>query len=155
VNMFVLYFGLMLLCRGQIVNLDYGRFQGKDSLFTRQYLGIPYAAPPIGDLRFEQPRPPIPFQGLKNAMHHGKACYQRRDAPPLFGFMLEISEDCLNLNIWAPKGHSADDDPLPVLVWLLPGGFTSGYVANPLYSKFHAFDTNYRWRRCKIVVILL
>ncbi len=44
------------------------------------------------------------------------------------------------MNIWAPKGHSADDDPLPVLVWLLPGGFTSGYVANPLYSKFHALD---------------
>lgn len=128
---------LAVHCKGQIVDLDYGSFQGRDSMFTRHYFGIPYAAPPIRDLRFERPRPPIPFKELKSAFHHGKACIQRHDAPPLFGFGLEMSEDCLNLSIWAPKGHSEGDEPLPVLVWLLPGGFTSGYVSNPLYSKYH------------------
>ena len=125
----------ILNCNGQMVTLDYGTFIGKDTKFTRQYLGIPFAAPPIGDLRFERPRPPIPFNGIKRAVHHGKACFQRYDAPPLFGLDLDRSEDCLNLSIWAPRGHSEDDEPLPVLVWVLPGGFTSGYVANPLYSK--------------------
>ena len=125
-----------LQVHGQIVHLDYGSFHGEDTTYSRHYFGIPYAAPPIGDLRFERPMPPYPLKGLRMAVKHGKGCTQRFDAPPLFGFGLDRSEDCLNLSIWTPKGHKENDEQLPVLVWLLPGGFTSGYVSNPLYSKY-------------------
>jgi para-nitrobenzyl esterase len=118
-----------------MVRLDYGAFVGRDRRKTRQYFGIPYAAPPIDDLRFEHPQPPKKFYGVKEVFRHGNGCFQDPMSVPLFGLALNRSEDCLNLSIWAPEGHSEEDEPIPVMVWILPGGFTSGYVSNPLYSK--------------------
>ena len=129
--------------REAMVRLDYGTFLGRDIRKTRQYFGIPYAAPPVGDLRFMHPQPPVKFYGVKKAFKHGNGCFQDPMAPPLFGVALNRSEDCLNLSIWAPEGHSEEDEKIPVMVWLLPGGFTSGYVSNPLYSN--SFFIDIRW----------
>jgi para-nitrobenzyl esterase len=122
-----------------LVRLPYGTYMGKDQLFTRVYKGIPYAAPPTGSHRFMPPRPPNRVYGIQPALKFGFGCYQDSVAPPLNGIMLNKSEDCLNVNIWAPKYHSSLNEALPVMVWVLPGGFTSGYTSNPLYGMIHFF----------------
>jgi para-nitrobenzyl esterase len=82
------------------------------------YKGIPYAAPPVGDLRWRPPQAPIPWQGLRMAKEYGSACVQY----PLFPGTQ--SEDCLSLNIWTPA--SGRNDKLPVMVWIHGGGFQAG-----------------------------
>jgi carboxylesterase type B len=116
------------------VRLPYGTFYGSENKQVRYFLGIPYAQPPVGKMRFERPRPPIRKLGLQDATRFGAGCFQDPIAPPLNGIRLNKSESCLNANVWAPSGHSSNDDPIPVLVWVLPGGFTSGYSSNPLYD---------------------
>lgn len=130
---------------GPVVDLDYGQFLGSDHGKIRSFLGIPYAEPPLGNLRFRPPQPPTKYLGFMDARKQGFACLQPHKYAPLYGFRLKDSEDCLNLNIWMPAGHSKADGLLPVMVWILPGGFTSGYTANPLYGILALF-TFFRWQ---------
>ncbi len=84
------------------------------------FLGIPFAAPPIGTLRFQPPRPVQPWTAVRDATRAGAECVQA----PLPGGQA-VSEDCLNLNVYAP--HDADAaHPRPVMVWLYGGGFVIG-----------------------------
>lgn len=93
---------------------------------VRVYRGVPFAAPPLGDLRWKPPQPAAPWQGIRQATQVGNACMQ----PPyptnaLYGTSPPpMSEDCLNLNIWTPAKSA--DDRLPVMVWIHGGGFTQG-----------------------------
>jgi para-nitrobenzyl esterase len=78
--------------------------------------GIPYARPPIGDLRWKAPRPPVAWQGIRPALEFGPICAQGsavQQSP-------DMSEDCLNLNVWS--GAQAGEK-LPVFVWIHGGGF--------------------------------
>lgn len=96
------------------------------------YLGIPYADPPIGDLRFRKPRPVTPWTGVYNASQKPKPC--RQHSVPLVGSLSlnysDSSEDCLYLNVWTPKPvcRSSDDceRKLPVVVFIHGGGFQWG-----------------------------
>ena len=88
------------------------------------FKGIAYAAPPIGDRRWKPPAPVIPWVGVRDAREYGAACIQGTQAGP-------YSEDCLFLNVWAP---SETADPLPVMVWIHGGAFTSGSGAGALYD---------------------
>jgi para-nitrobenzyl esterase len=94
---------------------------------VRVYRGIPYAAPPVGDLRWKPPQPPASWQGVREAKEFGNACLQT-PYPPAFAIyqapLPTLSEDCLNLNIWTPA--KAPKDKLPVMVWIHGGGFTRG-----------------------------
>jgi carboxylesterase type B len=117
-----------------IVRLDFGTFQGSETKYTRYYKGIPYAQPPVGPYRFELPRAPKHLPGITDATAFKAGCFQDPIAPPINGFGLKRSEDCLYLNIWMPPGHTEADGLLPVMVWILPGGFTSGYASNPIYD---------------------
>src|SRR5260370_1801794 len=92
----------------------------------RAYKGIPYAAPPVGDLRWKAPQPAASWQGVREAKKVGNSCSQtpypgnsiyQSTLPPL-------SEDCLTLNIWTPAKSAKDK--LPVMVWIHGGGFTRG-----------------------------
>ena len=91
------------------------------------FLGIPYAAPPVGELRFRAPRPVEPWPGPYEAIVHGPDCVQ---APyPQGSFYArdesrEQSEDCLYLNVWTAA--TAQEDRLPVLVWIHGGALTRG-----------------------------
>ncbi len=92
------------------------------------YLGVPYAAPPLGTLRWTPPQPVEPWQGLRDAVAFGPSCAQWHE---LGGFSKASgSEDCLYLNIYVPlresDGSHKDGSCLPVMVWIPGGGFFSG-----------------------------
>ncbi|WP_338775297.1 carboxylesterase family protein [Streptomyces sp. DG1A-41] len=98
------------------------------------FLGIPYAAAPVGDLLFAAPVPPKRWLGVRAAHTFGAAAPQ----PPLGGRLGEITsapdvagEECLNVNVWTPD---PDASGLPVLVWIHGGGFTTGSSAVPSYE---------------------
>ena len=91
---------------------------------AQAFLGIPFAAPPVGDLRWRAPQPPTSWQGVRQATDQPPACMQRGTR-----FM---SEDCLYLNVWT-KAESAEAN-LPVMVWIHGGGWMSGANSIPIYN---------------------
>ena len=108
-----------------------GFVEGVEADGVRTFRGIPFAAPPIGALRWRAPAPPEPWAGVRNADQFSPICMQPGaypdDAPPE-----PMSEDCLYLNIWAPAG--AHEAPLPVMVWIYGGGLLNGGASTPLYA---------------------
>ncbi len=97
----------------------------------RIFRGIPFAAPPTGEHRWKEPRPAIPWEGVRDALEPGPHCMQGA----IFGdisFPRPASEDCLNLNIWTPA--AADSDRLPVMVWIHGGGFQAGAGPEPRHD---------------------
>ncbi len=106
--------------------------RGRDRSIT-VYRGIPYAAPPVGELRWRPPEPPPRWSGVLRAGAFGPMCPQSpRDAAKA-GIDLPMSEDCLHVNVWAPA-DAIRTGPLPVLVWVYGGGFRSGTGAHPRYD---------------------
>ena len=94
---------------------------------ARAWLGIPFAAPPVDDLRWRAPRPAKPFEGVLTADMADRACVQINNPAILPGKAGAVvgSEDCLYLNIWAPAEPS--EQSYPVMVWVHGGGNVSGY----------------------------
>jgi len=97
------------------------------------YKGIPYAAPPIGDLRWRPPQPPPAWPGSLDASDYGPSCPQ--PTPPARvradSRAASTSEDCLTLNVWVPTAHAA---PLPVMVFVHGGGNTAGTGSQTFYD---------------------
>lgn len=112
------------------VRTSTGRLEGVRTGDLTVYRGVPFAAPPVGDLRWKAPQPAPSWRGVRTATAFAPACPQTGvsipgETPPA------TSEDCLYLNVWAPAQRSG---PLPVLVWIHGGGFTNGATAMPLYD---------------------
>ena len=102
-----------------IVSTQYGDISGINTAFCDVYLGIPYAAPPMGDLTFKHPVPPEPWDGVFKA-DKGSANPVQAEG----GFHIGNNNlDCLYLNVFVPKGVTG---PLPVMVWLYGGAFSQG-----------------------------
>ncbi|MGI4744894.1 MAG: carboxylesterase/lipase family protein [Janthinobacterium lividum] len=95
---------------------------------VQAFMGIPYAAPPVGPLRWRPPQPPVPWSGVRDATRAGPACMQWHRS----GVAAIPSEDCLSLNVWAPIRHVGP--PLPVMVFVHGGGFVFGSGAEPVYD---------------------
>jgi para-nitrobenzyl esterase len=99
---------------------------------VRAFKGIPFAAPPVGDLRWKEPQPLQNWDGVKQATQFGPRCMQR----PIFGDMNfrsnGMGEDCLYLNVWTPAKSA--DEKLPVLVYYYGGGFMAGDGSEPRYE---------------------
>jgi para-nitrobenzyl esterase len=94
---------------------------------VRTWLGVPYAAPPVGPLRFLPPRPPAPGPGVRECTARGPACPQPGPGPASGAANLTTSEDCLTLDIHSPgAGGEGGLRLLPVLVWLHGGAFRRG-----------------------------
>jgi para-nitrobenzyl esterase len=107
-----------------------GVVQGVYEDGIRAYKGVPFAAPPIGDLRWRDPQPVTPWVGVRSARSFAPICPQTGDSLP--GATVEPkSEDCLYLNIWTPA--TAAKKKLPVMVWIYGGGWTNGSASIPNY----------------------
>jgi para-nitrobenzyl esterase len=108
---------------GLIVRTDRGLLQGKSAEGTDQFLGIPYAAPPVGALRWAAPQPAPRWQGVRQATSYGGRCAQLASGN---GPRVD-NEDCLYLNVYTPPGaDSRSRQGLPVLVMIHGGGLTTG-----------------------------
>src|SRR4051794_40070491 len=103
-----------------VVATDGGSVRGTVAVDHRTFEGVPYAAPPVGRLRWQPPRPAVPWHGVRDATEVGSACPQPGGFP---GDGASSDEDCLYLNVTTPRGTQKH---LPVMVWLHGGGFYEG-----------------------------
>ncbi len=131
-----------------IVNTRYGRLQGQTEDDLHVFRGVPFAAPPVGELRFRAPRPPQPWDGIREANEVGYGSMQAfMPGLELLGaWEMPVDEDCLTLNVWTP---GLDDAKRPVLFWIHGGGFTGGSGATPIYDGQHLA------RRGDVVVVTI
>ncbi|WP_259069982.1 carboxylesterase/lipase family protein [Mucilaginibacter sp. X4EP1] len=121
------------------IKIEPGLISGikSDSSDVIAYKGIPYAAPPVGNLRWKAPQPAIPWQGVKQCDNFGPSPMQAKPVSFMVytrEFLIPeqpISEDCLYLNVWTKAKHGAKK---PVFVWIYGGGFGSGGTAVPIYD---------------------
>jgi para-nitrobenzyl esterase len=114
-----------------LAQLETGSIRGISVDGVESFLGLPYAKPPIGPLRWRPPKPPTSWKGERAATAFAPACPQRGvsmpgEPPPW------MDEDCLYLNVWTPTSRARG--PLPVVVWIHGGGWTNGATALPLYA---------------------
>lgn len=110
----------------------YGKLEGLNQDGLDVFLGIPFAAPPVGKRRWLPPRPPEPWTGVRDAKSFGPSAIQST-IPGTVGELIgiavgETSEDCLYLNVWTPACDSAKR---PVMVWIHGGGNTVGSGSQP------------------------
>ena len=100
---------------------------------VRSFKGIPFAQPPVGDLRWREPQPVKNWPGVRNADTFGPTCMQRLSPNADYWFRGDgMSEDCLFLNVWTPA--KSGGEKLPVLVYIFGGGFQNGDGSEPRYD---------------------
>ncbi|WP_332659170.1 carboxylesterase/lipase family protein [Brevundimonas sp.] len=104
-----------------------GALTGQSEGGVRVFKGVPFARPPVGDLRWRPPEPAAVWDGVRDARSFGPACMQPRTR---FTDYAAISEDCLYLNVWAPEDAGA----APVMVWIHGGSLSTGTGAEPFYD---------------------
>jgi para-nitrobenzyl esterase len=120
------------------VRVDTGEVQGVTEDGVATYKGIPFAAPPVGELRWRPPQPAAPWTGVRAATEFGADCMQGRFGPPPAPGVLpsppppepKPSEDCLFVNVWSPA-NARPGAKLPVMFWIYGGGFVGGSSAYP------------------------
>ena len=124
-----------------VLEIEGGKVQGVESSVKGVYIykGIPFAAPPVGDLRWKEPQPVVPWEGVKVADTFGPGAMQvKHDSsnPWTSEFYWEdpeFSEDCLYLNVWTPAPGKADKK-LPVAMWIHGGAYTGGWGYEPEFD---------------------
>jgi para-nitrobenzyl esterase len=119
---------------GTVVATSTGSVRGLAQDGVSSWEGVPYAAPPVGDLRWQAPQPVEPWSGVREARDFGPACVQ--GTPTALSEALikveDTSEDCLTLNVHRPTGS---ERPLPVMVWIHGGAFSYGSGSQPVYNS--------------------
>lgn len=128
-----------LLGQAPVVTVSGGQIRGSQAAGGIQvFKGIPFAAPPVGDLRWKAPQAVIPWEGVRSCTDFGPSPVQGKPTPFMFWseeFLIPeapISEDCLYLNVWS--GAATAEEKRPVLVYIYGGGFRSGGSGCPIYD---------------------
>ncbi|MEM5516275.1 carboxylesterase family protein [Henriciella sp. AS95] len=117
---------------GPVVSVAQGDVKGLSEDGINVFRGIPYAAPPVADLRWAPPTAPASWEGIRDASAFGPSCVQP-PVPPTSVYNdppESASEDCLSLNVWSP----ADAEDAPVIVWIHGGSLRIGGAAQPVYD---------------------
>jgi len=119
-----------------VVRVEGGQLAGTTGLSPeiRVFKGIPYALPPVGDLRWRAPKPPAQWNGVRAAEKFSPACMQTLypETSPYHSAMEPVSEDCLYLNIWT--GAKSAQERRPVMVWIHGGALSHGSGSLPVYD---------------------
>lgn len=110
-----------------VVETEYGKIRGKRERDCEVFLGIPYAKPPIGPLRFRRPVPPDPWSDVLECTRFGFICPQPGKPTPA-DRSVSMSEDCLTLNVFTP---ACDGKKRPVAVWIHGGAYLTGSACDP------------------------
>lgn len=122
-----------------VLTIEGGQIQGVETEVEGivAYKGVPFAAPPVGELRWREPQPVVPWEGVKIADTYGDAASQTTwDPESFYGREWQASgtapftEDCLYLNIWTPAAGKVDEK-LPVAMWIHGGGYREGFSYEP------------------------
>jgi para-nitrobenzyl esterase len=110
-----------------------GKAQGKtiNEGKVKAFLGLPYAAPPVGDLRWKAPQPPAKWQGVRDATKYGASCFQGHIYDDMVFQDSGPSEDCLYLNVFTPANAKGK---LPVTFWIHGGGYSGGAASEPRHN---------------------
>ncbi|MES2533849.1 MAG: carboxylesterase family protein [Pseudomonadota bacterium] len=124
---------------GDPIRVDGGLVSGawQSNAAVRAYLGMPYAAPPVGALRWKDPQPVPAWQGVRASTALAAQCVQPARLPDAVGIEAvgpqTMSEDCLYLNVWTPA--AARDSKLPVMVWFYGGAWQSGSGGSDVFTQ--------------------
>ncbi|PRD20073.1 UNVERIFIED_CONTAM: Acetylcholinesterase-1 [Trichonephila clavipes] len=151
---------ILLMCivacfplKDKVVDTPLGPIQGTTTYDNQHpvqtFLGVPFAKPPLGDLRFKKPQPVEPWTDTLQADKQPPACVQYTTYPfPWYDSQPDKSEDCLYLNIWAPA-NAKKGSKLPVLFWIFGGGFTFGS------NRMDVYNAQALARRGKVIVVTI
>ena len=131
------------------VRTESGLVEGRRKEGVWEFLGIPYAKPPIGELRWRPPQPVPPWEGVRPCAQFGDSCPQPDSAQYDLG---GLGEDCLYLNIWVPKGKAEEE--LPVMVWIHGGAFQIGSASLEMDQGQTLYDGGNLAQRGVIVITL-
>jgi para-nitrobenzyl esterase len=131
------------------VQTDSGQVEGFIKDGVAEFLGIPYAAPPVGNLRWRPPEPPEKWRAVRDARQFGNICLQITTLGPFAG-PANANEDCLYLNVYSPDVHPSSHELLPVLVWIHGGGNVDGgsndYDGSKLATQGHVVIVTINYR---------
>ncbi|WP_027504960.1 MULTISPECIES: carboxylesterase/lipase family protein [unclassified Rhodococcus (in: high G+C Gram-positive bacteria)] len=114
-----------------VVSSRDGEIRGYGHGDVVSWKGIPFAAPPVAEHRFRAPRPPEPWDGVRDGRTFGAMAPQGRDGPIPMDSSIPMDEDCLTLNVWAP---TPDGISRPVMVWIHGGAYVLGSSAQRIYN---------------------
>lgn len=117
-----------------VAQVESGRLQGALEFGMQVFKNIPYAAPPVGELRWRPPQPAISWSGVRDASKFGPSCPQMFVKNLSTGLILPGSEDCLKLNVYLPQNVSKN---MPVMVWFHGGGLLVDGASDPQFTPIN------------------